>query len=203
MPYIYSLAAAAHFNGEMIMRSLIAEYPDDDRVCGIEDEYLFGPFMLIAPVYVAMYYLPGSEKAGDVQKSRDVYLPKGCGWYDFHTGKYYEGGQIISSEAPIDRIPVFVREGAIIPLSDKIGFADKRDGVADRIRVYEGCDASFKIYYDEGDGYGFEKDEYGYLELKYSESSHRFLMSRTGNYPTEKDPIVERVKRSEKGADVV
>lgn len=203
MPYIYSLAAAAHFNGEMIMRSLIAEYPDDDRVCGIEDEYLFGPFMLIAPVYVAMYYLPGSEKAGDVQKSRDVYLPKGCGWYDFHTGKYYEGGQIISSEAPIDRIPVFVREGAIIPLSDKIGFADKRDGVADRIRVYEGCDASFKIYYDEGDGYGFEKDEYGYLELKYSESSHRFLMSRTGSYPTEKDPIVERVKRSEKGADVV
>ncbi len=195
MPYIYSLAAAAHFSGEMIIRSLITEFPDDDRVGDIADEYLFGPFMLVAPVYTPMYYLPGSEDAGDVQHARDVYLPKGCGWYDFHTGRYYEGGQTVCAEAPIDRIPVFVREGAVIPFSDEISYADERGGLADTVKVYEGCDGKFMLYYDEGDGYGFEKGDYGYLELTYSESGHLFSLKRTGSYPEGKDPVVEYVKR--------
>ncbi|MBR4575250.1 MAG: DUF5110 domain-containing protein, partial [Lachnospiraceae bacterium] len=195
MPYIYSLAASAHFNGEMIMRSLIAEFPDDDRVGEIADEYLFGPFMLIAPVYTPMYYLPGSEETKETHKSREVYLPKGCGWYDFFSGSYYEGGQTVQAEAPIDRIPVFVREGAVIPFSDDISYADERGGLADTVKVYEGCDGKFMLYYDEGDGYGFEKGDYGYLELTYSESGHLFSLKRTGSYPEGKDPVVEYVKR--------
>ena len=195
MPYIYSLAAAAHFEGEMIMRSLIAEFPDDDKASLVEDEYLFDPFMLIAPVYRPMYYLPGLEETKETHKSRDVYLPKGCGWYEFHTGRYYEGGQTVQAEAPIDRIPVFVREGAVIPFSDDISYADERGGLADTVKVYEGCDGKFMLYYDEGDGYGFEKGDYGYLELTYSESGHLFSLKRTGSYPEGKDPVVEYVKR--------
>ncbi len=195
MPYIYSLAAAAHFEGEMIMRSLMSEFPEDDKASLVEDEYLFGPFMLIAPVYRPMYYLPGSEETKETHKSREVYLPKGCGWYDFFSGSYYEGGQTVCAEAPIDRIPVFVREGAVIPFSDEISYADEKGGLADTVKVYEGCDGKFMLYYDEGDGYGFEKGDYGYLELTYSESGHLFSLKRTGSYPEGKDPVVEYVKK--------
>ncbi|MDR9825734.1 glycoside hydrolase family 31 protein, partial [Vibrio sp. FNV 38] len=129
-----------------------------------------------------MYYLPGSVKIEDVPKSRKVYLPKGNGWYDLHTGTFYEGGRWTDADAPIDRIPVFVREGSVLPLSDDISFADEKEGRADRIRVYEGCDGKFTLYHDEGDGYGFEDGRYTMTVLEYSEESH--LLSAGGQCPS-------------------
>ncbi|MCR5687419.1 MAG: glycoside hydrolase [Lachnospiraceae bacterium] len=182
IPYLYSLGAAAHFRGEMIMRSLITEYPDDEQVYKTEDEYMLGPALLIAPVYVPMYYLPGSVKIEDVPKSRKVYLPKGNGWYDLHTGTFYEGGRWTDADAPIDRIPVFVREGSVLPLSDDISFTDEKEGRADRIRVYEGCDGRFMLYHDEGDGYGFEDGKCSFTELVYSESDRSLFVSGNGGF---------------------
>ena len=187
LPYIYSLGAMAHFKGEPMMRSLLIDFQDDGNVREIRDEYLLGPALLVAPVYTAMYYRPGSVKIPDSEKVRRVYLPSGYGWYDFYTGRYYEGGRFIDAEAPIDRIPVFVREGSIIPMSSGLSFADEKKGLPDEIHVYEGCDGSFTLYLDEGDGYSFEEGEYCNTEFIYSEEDHKLSVSASqGNLPYDK-----------------
>ena len=109
----------------------------------------------------------------------------------FYTGKYYEGGSLIEADAPLEKIPVFVREGSILPFSDDISYADEDGGRVGRIRVYEGCDCSFKIYFDKGDGYGYEAGEYSILELKYSEENQQLAISKTGDYPVDESFDVE------------
>ncbi len=195
MPYIYSIAAAAHMNSEIMMRALACDFSEDERALTIVDEFLLGPFILVAPVYTPMYYANGSEITGDVKKSRNVYLPKGYGWYDFYTGDYYEGGSLIEAEAPLDRIPVFVREGSVIPFSDDISYADEQGGRVNTVRVYEGRDAEFTVYFDSGDGYEFEQGQYSLMELKYSEKNHELSISKSGKYPVDDSFDVEYIGR--------
>ena len=183
LPYLYSLGAAAHRDGDTIMRSLLMDFPDDEEVRGISDEYLLGPALLVAPVYTPMYYRPDSVKIEDSEKTRRVYLPKGCGWYDLHTGMRYEGGCYLQADAPLDRIPVYVREGSILPLSSDIEYAGEADGLPDRIRVYTGCDGQFTLYLDDGDGYSCEEGQYCRVTLSYSEQAHTLTQSVTGSYP--------------------
>ena len=193
IPYLYSLGAAAHRSGDAIMRSLLMDFAYDEEVRGISDEYMLGPAFLVAPVYTPMYYQPDSVEIPDPVRKRKVYLPKGCGWYDFHTGDYYEGGTYIDSDAPIDRIPVFVREGSIIPMSSDISYADEKGGIPDVIRVYEGRDGSFTLYIDDGDGYGYEDGHCCDLQLTYSEADHELTVSRSGNYPVRDSFAVEYI----------
>ena len=196
MPYIYSLGAAAHWDGEIIMRSLVYDYENDEESCKINDEFLLGPSLLVAPVYNPMYYKVDSVPIEDSKKSRKVYLPKGNGWYDFYTGQYYEGGNWIEAAAPIDRIPVFVKEGAIIPFSEDISYADENDGKVSTVCVYTGRDSSFDVYFDKGDGYGFENGDYSYLKLTYSEEEHKLSVSKKGQYPVDELFNVEYVNRT-------
>ncbi len=196
MPYLYSIGAAAHRQGTIIMRSLLMDYGDDDIVRTVDDEYLLGPAFLIAPVYTPMYYLPDSVETFVSDRTRRVYLPRGTGWYDFHTGKHHEGGQWITADAPIDRIPVFVREGSIIPFSRDLGYADEKMGKTDYIRIYEGSDGYFELYNDDGDGYGYEKGQYSLTKIKYTEKDHSVTVTETGEY-TEKERFrVEYISRS-------
>lgn len=195
IPYLYSLAAAAHRDGEIMMRSLLFDFQDDERAGSVTDEFMLGPSLLVAPVYKPMYYLADSVKIDDPEKTRNVYLPKGCGWYDFYTGEYHKGGSTVTADAPIDRIPVFVKEGSIIPYSDEISHADEKDGKVSRICIYEGRDCSFNLYFDKGDGYDFEKGEYSLIELSYSEQDHKLSVSRSGDYPVDDSWEVEYVDR--------
>lgn len=103
MPYLYSMAGWVHFNDYTMLRGLAMDFPTDTQVRDIKDQWMFGPALMACPV--------GEYKA----RSREVYFPKGCGWYDLYTGRYYAGGKAMVVEAPYERIPVFVREGAIIP----------------------------------------------------------------------------------------
>lgn len=187
MPYLYSLGALAHREGTPIMRSLLLDFPEDENVYGISDEYLLGPSLLVAPVYEPMYYHPDSVKIEHSEKEKRVYLPKGSGWYDFYTGEYYEGGRYIDADAPLERIPVFVREGSIIPMSSDISYADEKKGLPDKIYIYEGCDGKFTLYMDEGDGYSFEDGNYCNLELEFSQADHKLLVSKTGNYAVDEE----------------
>ncbi len=193
MPYLYSLGAAAHRDGDVIMRSLLMDFPDDDEVRKIADEYMLGPAFLVAPVYTPMYYQPDSVKIPDPVRKRKVYLPKGCGWYDFHTGDYHEGGTYIDSDAPIDRIPVFVREGSILPMSSDISYADEKGGIPDVVRVYEGRDGRFSLYIDDGDGYEYEDGHCLTLTLTYCEADHKLSVSKSGNYPVNDSFAVEYI----------
>ena len=119
MPYIYSLAADVHFNDSTMMRGLIFDFPEDEKAHTVMDEYMFGPSILVCPVTEPMYYENGNRKIGHDRK-KTCYLPGGCGWYDFWTNQYYDGGSLVTVEAPIDRMPLFVREGTILPMTDFI-----------------------------------------------------------------------------------
>ena len=105
-PYVMSLMRAAHEDGIPPMRPLFLEYPRDPSSFLVEDEYLFGPDLLVAPIL----------DAGG--RSRRVYLPDGPAWTDAWTGITHQGGQTIQVDAPLERIPLFLRDGARLPIVD-------------------------------------------------------------------------------------
>ena len=96
-PYITRLMKEAHEKGTPVMRPLFYDFPEDPRSWDQEDEYLFGPDVLVAPVMYAK------------TESREVYLPGGEAWVNFWTGESFEGGRTVTVPAPLDQIPLFVR----------------------------------------------------------------------------------------------
>jgi alpha-D-xyloside xylohydrolase len=116
-------------------------------------------------------------------RSREVYLPSGCGWYDFYTGKYYEGGQIISAEAPYERIPLYVKEGSIIPVGPAVEYALQSRDEEFTIWVYGGKDAKFSLYEDENLNYNYEKENFSGIEFNYSEIDKKLSVGeRRGSF---------------------
>lgn len=144
LPYTYSCAYSTYQSGAPFLRALFMDFPHDARVADVRDEYMYGPALLVAPVYEQ-----GAEK-------RQVYLPAGTAWYDFWTNRRYEGGQTIVADAPIGRIPVFVRAGSVVPLGSPILSADESQSIAS-IRVYPGANGSFTLFDDDGRTYLYEE----------------------------------------------
>jgi alpha-D-xyloside xylohydrolase len=103
-PYIIKQMRKAHEEGIPVMRPLFLDFPADRETYSIEDEYMFGPDLLVAPVL--------HEGA----RTRKVYLPEGAKWTDANTGRVYPGGQMIESEAPLNVVPVFLKDGASLPI---------------------------------------------------------------------------------------
>ena len=168
MPYIYSLAGQCYLEDASMMSPLAFAYSRDKNTWSIMDQYLFGPSLMICPITEPMYYKAGSVKLSGVEKIRRVYLPEGNGWYDFYTNTYYEGGQWITIEATIERMPLFVKEGAILP---KVEFARSTKLLSGELQivVYEGADGSFDLYEDEDDGYGYEEGRYCVTRLAWEQ----------------------------------
>jgi alpha-glucosidase len=150
IPYIYSLFYEAKEKGIPILRSLILEFPDDPKVIEFEDEFMFGPCFLIAPIY---------EK-GKIE--RKVYLPRGK-WYNFWNNEIFEGPKIIKVKAQLDTIPIFVREGSIIPMWEvKNYIGEKIDKIY--LKIYPG-DGEFLYYEDDGISWGYERGEYNLIKF--------------------------------------
>lgn len=171
MPYIYTLAGEAYFNDYTIMRGLVMDFPQDEAVKNIADQYMFGPSLLVNPVY--------QYKA----RSRDLYLPKGAGWYDFYTGKYYEGGQKLTAEAPVGRMPLYVKAGAILPVGPELQYTGEKPGAPITLYVYTGADGAFTLYEDEGVNYRYEQQQYSNIPFRYNESTHTLTIgARTGSF---------------------
>ena len=154
-------------NDESIIKYLAFDYPDDEIACHITDQYMFGNSIMVCPVTRPMYYTVNSTPIDNVDTTVKVYLPRGK-WYDFYTKEAYEGGRYITTDAPLDRIPLFVKAGGIIPMAD---FAPSTKDLTDKLDIYvfTGADGEFTYYNDSGDGYGYEKGEYEVYKLKYSE----------------------------------
>ena len=183
MPYIYSLAAQVYFEDATIMRSLLFDFADDETAKKIWDEFLFGKNLLICPVLEPLYYEKESRKL-EKEKTRTCYLPEGCDWYDFWSGRKYDGGQWIQAEATLDKIPVFVKEGTVLALSGGIQYADERPENGLEVRVYPGKNAEFTLYEDAGNGYGFEKGEYAVTKFWWKENEKKLIKEkREGSYP--------------------
>ncbi len=174
MPYIYSSAGRTWLNDESIIRFLVFDYPNDNTACQIKDQYMFGDSIMVCPVTSPMYYGVNSVKIENSPKTRKVYLPKGE-WYDFYTNERYTGERWIDADADIEKIPLFVKAGAIIPMAD---FADSTAKLSeiDYIRVYSGADGKFGFYSDEGDGYSYEQGNYLYTEILWNDTEKRLFV---------------------------
>lgn len=151
IPYIYDLAHECEKTGAPIVRPLVYEYPVDKHVRNISDEYMLGSFVLVAPVIA-----PGKE-------AREVYLPDGD-WYDYYTGEKYSGGRYILADAPLDKVPVFIKAGAIIPVADG-EIRSTEDITEDKISIltYPGK-GSFLHYQDDNETFAYRNGAYNAVE---------------------------------------
>jgi alpha-D-xyloside xylohydrolase len=172
LPYIYSMAAKTYWDNYTIMRGLIMDFPADKNVININDEYLFGSSLLINPV---------SEMNAT---NRKVYLPKGSGWYDLYSGKYFEGGQTINADAPYSRIPVFVKEGSVIPAGPALQYTSQKQADTITLFVYTGRNTSFTLYEDDDTTYNYEKGMYSTIKCNYDENTKTLTIGdRNKSFP--------------------
>lgn len=173
MPYIYSLAGMSWLEDRSIIRHLAFGFPEDRTVWEIRDQYLFGEGLMVCPVTEPSYYDRDSAKLSGRAHTRLVYLPGGCGWYDYWTEERYEGGQWIQADAPLNHIPLFVREGTILPMAEAaLSVQEQKKELT--VKVYPGRDAEFVLYEDAGDGFGYEAGEYCLTKLCWNEEEKRF-----------------------------
>ena len=188
LPYIYSLAARVYLDDYTMMRALPFDFRQDPRAHDVRDQYMFGPAFLVCPVTEPMYYEAGSEPIEGAKKSRSVYLPAGASWHDFWDGEVREGGQTIESDAPLERIPVYVRSGSIVPMAERLQFAGDRADDPLYVRIYAGQDGSFDYYEDEGDGYDYERGSYAVVRMRWDDAGRTLSVGRReGSYPGMKE----------------
>jgi alpha-D-xyloside xylohydrolase len=172
MPYIYSLAWRVHSEDYTVQRPLVMDWQNDPRVWNIGDQFMFGSALLVNPVL----------KQDSAERS--VYLPTSPVWYNFWTGESMKGGQEIQTAAPLDRIPVFVPAGSILPLGPEIEYANQMPAGPIEIRVYAGADGKFNVYEDEGDNYNYEKGSHTLIPVRWSEGDKTLTFGdRVGSYP--------------------
>jgi alpha-D-xyloside xylohydrolase len=148
------------------------DFANDSNVRNIADEYMFGPALLVSPVY---------EYGA---RSRDVYLPAGTSWYDFYTSTKLEGGTHVNAAAPLAHIPLYVRAGSIIPVGPEIQYTGEKPDAAITLYVYTGHDGAFTLYEDAGTDYGYEKGAFATIPLTYDDSRGELTLgARKGEFP--------------------
>src|SRR5579863_586023 len=170
MPYIYSLAWMVTNDGYTPMRPLVMDFRADVRAQNIGNQFMYGPALMVNPV---------SHKGAT---SRSVYLPE-AKWYDFWTGHALAGPAVIDASAPLDRIPLFVRAGSILPMGPDIQYStEKTDPI--ELRVYTGANGNFALYEDENDNYDYEKGAHSTIPLQWDDASHTLTIGdRQGEFP--------------------
>lgn len=182
LPYVYSLAGAAYHNNATIMRSLVMDFPADTNVHSIGDQYLFGSSLLVNPVY--------EHKA----KTRSLYLPAGTGWYDLNSGKYFNGGARITVDAPYERMPVFIKEGSIIPFGPELQYTSEKPADTITLHVYTGKNATFTLYEDENTNYNYEKGAFSNISFNYNEATKLLVVGeRKGSFTGMLDNRIFRI----------
>ena len=159
MPYMYSLASWVHFKDYTLMRALVMDFGGDEQVKDIGNQWMFGPALMACPV--------GYYKA----RNRTVYFPKQCGWYNLYTNEHIDGGQTLVVDAPYEQIPVFVREGAIIPFGPEMEWSDEKPAELINLYIYAGQKGEFQLYEDEGTNYNYEKGKYATIDITYDNAT--------------------------------
>ncbi len=166
MPYLYSMAGWVHLSDYTMMRPLVMDFNGDSRVLDIKDQWMFGPSLMACPV--SRYKM----------RSREVYLPHQCGWYDLYTGERHDGGRTITAPAPYERIPVFVPEGAILPFGPAMEWCDEKPAELINLYVYAGRNGSFRLYEDEGTNYNYEKGKFATIDITYNDALRTVTIGR-------------------------
>lgn len=171
LPYTYSLAGMAYHRDYTIMRALAMDFYTDKRAVNVADQFLLGPSLMVCPVYTC--------KAS----GRQVYLPAGQGWYDFYTGNFFSGGQAIQAAAPYEKVPVFVKEGSVIPAGPALQYSDEKPADPLQLHIYTGKDATFTLYEDEGVNYNYEKGRFSMVRFHFNQAENTLTVSdREGSF---------------------
>jgi alpha-D-xyloside xylohydrolase len=181
MPYIYSLGYSTYQSGAPYMRALFMDFPTDAKAAERNDEYMFGPAFLVAPV------------TDQGVTTRDVYLPAGADWYNYWTNERVHGGQTITVQAPIDQLPVFVRAGSIVPTGVPVLSTNEPQPLA-KVLVYPGADADFTLYQDDGKTYAYEKGEHTITNLHWDDKSGKLAYQGKPAWTGTVDQLVDIVK---------
>jgi alpha-D-xyloside xylohydrolase len=172
MPYLYSLAWRVSSDDYTLMRPLPMDFRADPLTWNDGTQFMFGPALLVNPVL----------EAGAT--SRRVYLPASTAWYDFWTGEKLTGGRHIEAAAPLERIPLYVRAGSILPLGPEEEYADEKPNGPIELRIYPGADGAFTLYNDEGDNYDYERGAHSTTTLTWSDATRTLSIgARQGTYP--------------------
>jgi alpha-D-xyloside xylohydrolase len=205
LPYMYSTAWSVTEKQSTIMRALAMDFGNDAKARELNDEYMFGKSILVAPVLHAQYTPETAVKtnpqsgwdqnagtAGTKPLTVDftkpgtdkVYLPSGTTWIDFWTGRNVAGGQELDVETALDRIPLFVKAGSILPVGPEVQFATEKNWDNLEIRVYPGADGSFTLYEDENDNYNYEKGVYATITFRWNDKTGTLSIGeRKGSFP--------------------
>jgi alpha-D-xyloside xylohydrolase len=171
LPYIYSEAWRVTRYGSTMMRPLVMDFRRDTVALNQQFEYMFGTAFLVAPVTE-----PNAHEW-------NVYLPESVTWYDFWTGKRFDGGLTPDIAAPLDRIPLMVKAGSIIPMGPFIQYSAEKSNPVE-IRIYPGANGEFTLYEDENDGYDYEKGLYSTIEFRWNDSVRTLTIGkRRGDFP--------------------
>ena len=171
LPYIYSLAWKTTSESYTPMRPLVMDFRTDVRAQNTWDEFMYGPSFLVSPVTE-----PGAT-------SRRVYLPK-AKWYDFWNGIVVDGEREVTGEAPLDRLPLYVRAGSILPLGPELEWSTEKAADPIEVRVYRGSDGTFTMYEDENDTYNYEKGAYATIPLRWDDAKGILTIGdRQGQFP--------------------
>jgi alpha-D-xyloside xylohydrolase len=172
MPYIYSLAWKVTNGSYTPMRALMMDFAGDPRVLNIGDQYMFGPAILVSPV---------TEQGANM---RHLYLPAGAQWYDFWSGATTSGGRMVDAPAPLDRLPLYVRSGSIIPMGPDVEYTTEKPADPIELRIFPGADGDFTLYEDENDNYNYEKGVYATIPLHWDDARGALTIgSRQGSFP--------------------
>jgi alpha-D-xyloside xylohydrolase len=180
MPYIYSLSWKVTNENYTIMRALAFDFRTDAAINNIPDQYMFGPAFLVNPVTEQLY---SNSKTSAEIKTRKVYLPKSTSWYDFWTGEVLNGGQTLDVQVPIEKIPLFIKAGSIIPMGPFLQYATEKDADTIELRVYAGANGQFTIYEDENDNYNYEKGKHTEIQISYNDITKQLTIGdRIGRF---------------------
>ena len=205
LPYLYSTAWQVSSNNDSYMRPLFADFAADKRVWNMTDEFLFGRSILACPIVNAQYTeekiirtdaMTGWDRqtasdgspVGTIDftstKTATKYLPKGAVWYDFWTGKAYKGGQTVTLETSLNRVPMFVRAGSILPLGPEMQYVGEKSWDNIELRLYPGADGSFTLYEDEGDSYRYEQGVCSTVTFRWNDRRRTLTIGeRKGRFP--------------------
>jgi alpha-D-xyloside xylohydrolase len=171
LPYIYSLAWMTTSEGYTPMRPLVMDFRTDVRAQNVGDQFMFGPAFLVNPV---------TEPAAT---SRTVYLPD-AKWYDFWNGTSQDGGRMVSGIAPLDRLPLYIRAGSILPLGPTMEWSTQKAEDPIELRIYRGADGDFILYEDENDTYNYEKGSYATIPMHWDDAKQTLAIGdRKGQFP--------------------
>ncbi|MGG3623081.1 glycoside hydrolase family 31 protein [Bacillus gobiensis] len=167
LPYLYNAFKDASQTGKPVQQPLVYHYQDDENTYNIDDQFMFGDSMMLAPVV---------EQG---KTSREVYLPEGETWIDFWTKKEYEGGQTIRVDAPLDHLPIFMKEDSIVPTRELQQHTGEKELTNLVLDTYVDDEASYSFYEDDSKSLNHEKGEFDVTNFEIKQKHNRIEFSKS------------------------